>query len=207
MKDARDLRYQLEDIDCRGYPAYKGLRGCYRFEAYELCVNHVQGDPFAAPSDVSVYLTHDSAGWPAGLYDTPWRARAFSDFLVRRFGRAAARYSFKVSGSGKSGALYTSRPGPEVLERSACMLGKEGFELCFKVGFPAHGRSVDASALKRILFDFVPRMVDEALVCDAGGLKLAQAACDLADDQHFMRSELERLGLVAFVADGSILPR
>ena len=105
MKDARDLRYQLEDIDCRGYPAYKGLRGCYRFEAYELCVNHVQGDPFAAPSDVSVYLTHDSAGWPAGLYDTPWRARAFSDFLVRRFGRAAARYSFKVSGSGKSGAL------------------------------------------------------------------------------------------------------
>lgn len=207
MKDARDLRYQLEDIDRRGYPAYKGLRGCYRFEAYELCVNHVQGDPFAAPSDVSVYLTHDSAGWPADLYDTPWRARAFSDFLVRRFGRAAARYSFKVSGSGKSGALYTSRPGPEVLERSACMLGEEGFELCFKVGFPAHGRSVDASALKRILFDFVPRMVDEALVCDAGGLKLAQAACELADDQHFMRGELERLGLVAFVADGSILPR
>jgi len=71
VKDARDLRYQLEDIDRRGYPAYKGLRGCYRFEAYELCVNHVQGDPFAAPSDVSVYLTHDSAGWPAGLYDTP----------------------------------------------------------------------------------------------------------------------------------------
>ncbi len=30
---------------------------------------------------------------------------------------------------------------------------------------------------------------------------------DLAEDQYFIRCELERLGLVSFVADGSILPR
>ncbi len=207
MRDARDLRYQLDAIDRRGYPAYKGLRGCYRFEGYELGINHVQGDPFAAPSDVSVYLTWDDAAWPEGLRAEPWRARAFADCLLRRFGRAARRYSFKVAGSGKSGALYTSKPGPEVLERSACVLGERGFELCFKAGFPAHGRTVDAGALRRMLFDFVPRIVDEALTCDAQGLKEAQAACDLADDQHFIREELERLGLVAFVADDSVLPR
>ena len=207
MKDARDLRYQLDAIDRRGYPAYKGLRGCYRFERYELCINHVQGDPFAAPSDLSVYLDWGDSAWPKELRDTPSRARAFADILVRRFGRAARRYSFKAGGSGKSGTLYTSKLGPEVLERSACTLGERGFELCFKAGFPAHGRTVDAGALARMLFDFVPRIVDEALVCDAQGLRAAREVRDLADDQRFMREELERLGLVAFVADGSVLPR
>ncbi len=207
MRDAHDLRYQLDAIDRRGYPAYKGLRGCYRFERYELGINHVQGDPFAAPSDLSVYLDWGDAAWPKEVRDTPWRVRAFSDFLVRRFARAAARWSFKAGGSGKSGALYTSKPGPEVLERSACMLGKDGFEICFKAGFPAHGRTVDAGALSRMLFDFVPRIVDEALVGDAAGLEHMRDVCNLADDQRFIRGELERLGLVAFVADGSVLPR
>jgi predicted ABC-class ATPase len=206
-RTARDLRHKLDDIDRRGYPAYKDLRGVYAFAGFDLAIDHVQGDPFAAPSGLACCLSNAQAGWPRELFDTPWRRVAFEDFLVRRFCRAAARWSHKVGGSGKSGLLATSRPGPEVLERSACVVGSKGLELRFEAGFPAHGRTVDAGALARMLFDFVPRIVDEALVCHERDLDQARAVADLADDQHFMRGELDRLGLVAFVADGSVLPR
>ena len=46
MQTARDLQNQLRNIDHKSYPAYKGLRGSYQFEGYELHIDHVQGDPF-----------------------------------------------------------------------------------------------------------------------------------------------------------------
>ena len=207
MKTSRDLRYMVEGMDHRGYPAYKALRGVYAFEGFDLAIDHVQGDPFASPSNLAACLAHEQAGWDPSLFSTPWRRTAFEDFLVRRFARAAARYSFKAGGSGKSGLLATSRPGPEVLERSACAVGERGIELRFEAGLPAHGRTTDAGALSRMLFDFVPRIVDEALVCRPRDAEAARAACDLADDQHALREQMAQAGLVAFVADGSVLPR
>ena len=51
MKSANDLRQLLQNIDRKSYPAYKGTKGVYRFGKYALGIDHVQGDPFAAPSD------------------------------------------------------------------------------------------------------------------------------------------------------------
>ena len=50
MKTAEELRDLLNRIDRRSYPAYKDTRGSYRFPGYVLFIDHVQGDPFAAPS-------------------------------------------------------------------------------------------------------------------------------------------------------------
>ena len=207
MRTDRDLEDELARIDRRGYPAYKDLRGSYAFEGFDLAVEHVQGDPFAAPSLLSVHVPERVAGWPRDLSDAPHRRVALEDFLVRRLSRALARRSHEVGGSGKSGLMATVRPGPEVLSRSACEVGGGGVTARFEVGFPAHGRSCDARALARILLDLVPACVDEALVADEASLAVAARAVELADDQHFVRAELKRLGLVAFVADGSVLPR
>ncbi|MBM6905078.1 ABC-ATPase domain-containing protein [Collinsella tanakaei] len=208
MKTDRDLARQLASIERRGYPAYKSLRGSYDMGGFTLSIDHVQGDPFAAPSQLSVVVPARTAGFPRSLFDTPHRKVALEDVLIRRFAQAASRVSFKVGGSGKSGLLATSRPGPEVLARSACEVSRDGsITLRFEAGLPAHGRTVDARACERMLLDLVPRCVDEALVCDDRALAVAQRAVDLADDQQAVRDELGRLGLVAFVADGSVLPR
>lgn len=207
IRTERDLRRHIASLDRKGYPACKGLRGRYDFGDFDLSIDHVQGDPFAAPSRVSVYVPHDVSGFPPDLYGTPWRRTAFEDCLLRRFGRALGRYSFKAGGSGKSGLLSTSRPGPEIIERSACACLRNGVEVCLEVGFPAHGRSIAADELDRALADYVPRAVREALMFDARDARVFADVAELADDQHAMRRELERLGLVAFVADGSILPR
>ena len=52
MKTNEELRTSLRAIDRRSYPAYKSLAGSWSFGKYILNIEHVQGDPFAAPSQL-----------------------------------------------------------------------------------------------------------------------------------------------------------
>ncbi len=207
MKQAEDLRRLLESIDHKSYPAYKSAQGAYAFGGYILSIDHVQGDPFASPSKVSVTVPHQKAGYPASLFDTPWKRTAFEDYLVRQFAGEIARFNFKAKGSGKSGLIATSSPGPEILSRTACQCDENGITARFEVGFPAFGRTIHSGELIKILFDFLPKCVQSVFFYRSRNPREVQAVADLAEDQHFIRQELKRLDLAAFVADGSVLPR
>ena len=52
MFTSSHLRQQLSSINGKSYPAYKTLKGTYDFGDYQLCIDHVQGDPFASPSHI-----------------------------------------------------------------------------------------------------------------------------------------------------------
>ena len=209
MQTSSDLKQILNRIDRRGYPAYKDTRGAYQFPGYVLSIDHVQGDPFAAPSRLSVHVDGRQAGFPERLYRLPCQRIALQDALTRRFGELAARASHQAKGSGHSGLVSTSRCGQEVLERTACALDPEtgGVTLRLEVGFPANGRTINARELEKILFDLLPRCVESSLFCRNLDGRRLQAAADLAEDQQAIRDLLPQLGLCAFVADGSILPR
>ena len=114
------LQSELRRIDHRGYPAYKDLRGSYDFGKYILNIEHIQGDPFASPSSLSVKIKGKVTGFPKEYYNGYDRKTAFEDFILRRFSFFAAGISFKAKGSGKSGMVSASRPGQEIMERSAC---------------------------------------------------------------------------------------
>lgn len=207
MRSDRDLQRELERIDRRGYPAYKDLRGQYDFGDFVLSIDHVQGDPFASPSSMSVRVPNEVLHIPAGLWDEVHRRTALEDVLLRRFSRALAACSMRAGGSGKSGVLATTRPGQEVLARSACEVRGGAVTLRFEAGLPAHGRTVDGRAAAKMLLDFVPECVERTLFVDDGLLDQAWAAVELADDQRAAREQMEASDLVAFVANGSILPR
>ena len=209
MQSSADLKQLLNRIDRKSYPAYKDTRGAYQFPGYVLSIDHVQGDPFAAPSKVSIHVKGKQAGFPPELYATPWQRIALQDALTWRFGRLAGQASFQAKGSGHSGLLAVSRCRQEVLERTACRLEPKSGDLLLRleVGFPANGRTINARELEKILFDLLPRCVQGALLYpnwDAGELR---AVSHLAEDQQAIREALPKLGLCAFVADGSILPR
>ena len=209
MQTWMDLKKLLERLDRRGYPAYRDTRGSYQFPDYVLSIDHVQGDPFAAPSRLSIHVSGSRAGFPRELYRLPCQRLALQDELTRRFGRQAARFSFQARGSGQSGLIAVSRCGQEVLERTACRLDEGSGDLLLRleVGFPADGRTINARELGKILLDYLPQCVAASLLwrnLDAGRL---QAVADLAEDQQAIREALPKLGLCAFVADGSILPR
>ena len=209
MQTSNDLKKLLSRIDRRSYPAYKDTRGTYQFPGYVLSIDHVQGDPFAAPSKVSIHVGGRQAGFPAELYRLPCQRIALQDELTRQFGRLANQSSFQAKGSGHSGLISISRCGQEVLERTACQLNPNTGEIVLRleVGFPANGRTINARELEKILFDLLPRCVQSSLFFRNLDQTRLQAIADLAEDQQAIRDMLPQLGLCAFVADGSILPR
>lgn len=209
MQTANDLKTLLSRIDRRSYPAYKDTRGTYQFPGYVLSIDHVQGDPFASPSKVSIHVDGRQAGFPKELYRLPCQRIALQDELTRRFGKQASQASFQAKGSGHSGLISISRCGQEVLERTACRLNPNtgGLILRLEVGFPANGRTINARELEKIFFDLLPRCVENTLLYRNLNPAHLQAIADLAEDQQYIRDALPQMGLCAFVADGSILPR
>lgn len=208
MKSSTELKKDIMAIDHRGYPGYKGLRGSYQFGDFILSIDHVQGDPFASPSHLSVTIDGNRAGFPKEYYTGQIERVTLQDHLTRLFGKALAPLSFKAKGSGKSGLLSVSHCGQQVLERTACEIGRDGsVTMHFEAGFPANGRSVNARELIRMLFDFIPEAVENALFYAKINHNALQKAIELAEDQQFIREHLEEKGLTAFLADGAILPR
>ena len=255
MKTSEDLKQILERIDHRGYPAYKDTRGAYQFGTYILGIDHVQGDPFASPSKVSVLVSGKTAGFPqelycgkcqrialqdellrqfgrraerfaapsrlhiqvagraaripGNLYDSKCKKMAVADYLLRNFAKQLERYSFQAHGSGKSGIIQVTRCGQEVLERTACEIEEKTGNIIvrFEVGFPARGRTIQAGELIKILYQYLPACVEKALYYKNIDQNAVKRAAELAVDQEYIREQLKKEGLIAFVADGSILPR
>ena len=209
MNTSSDLQILLRNIDRRGYPAYKDTKGKYGFGSYVLSIDHVQGDPFASPSKVSIHIEGRNAGFPEEYYKTKERRIALKDYLLRLFRNEVDKYNFKAKGSGKSGLMSVSRPGQEVLERTACEINPASGALAVRleVGFPANGRTICSSELIKILFDFLPKCVQDVLFYKKLNKSEVEKIIFLADDRKYIRDRLEEMGLVAFVANGAVLPR
>ena len=209
MKSADDLRQLLQNIDRKSYPAYKGTKGVYRFGKYALGIDHVQGDPFAAPSSLHIEVSGKVAAFPERLYDETWKRIALEDYLIRQFGAAIGKYSFQAKGSGKSGIISVTRCGQEILKRSACEINPANgnISMRFEAGFPANGRTINAFELRKILFEYLPEIADRSLYYKNLNQQEVKKCIELAEDQHYIRRELTKRRLIAFVANGSILPR
>ena len=119
MKASSDLRSALRAIDRRSYPAYKSLAGGYAFGRYVLSIDHVQGDPFAAPSRLSVAVDRKTAGFPEQYLSARTSRTALADYLLRRF------YRQKVSIYSSKARWITSRASarPWTLSTSASLSG------------------------------------------------------------------------------------
>ena len=207
MKSSEELRRQLRQIDHKGYKAYKILEGEYEFGAYRLCIDHVQGDPFATPSRVRIVYKNQK-NIPEELFKEKYRKTAIEDALLRRLNRSlCSAVKGQRRGSGKSGMVTACRAGQEILERSAMHITSTVVEARIEVGFPAFGRTIAAGELETLLFDVLPEVAERTFRAKPQLLEELKKAAYLADDQHFIRQELLGLGLVAFVADGAILPR
>ena len=207
MKNSEELRQQLRSINRKSYPSYKGLKGLYHFGNYILSIDHVQGDPFASPSHVSIQISHRDAGFPVEYYKDTLTGTTLCDYLTRQFEKQVSQYSFRAKGSGKSGLLTVSHCGQEVLSRTACEITEKGITARFFGGFPANGRTINAIELEKILFDFLPVCIQKSFFYSSFNAKELQNYIELAEDQEFIRQTLPAKNLCAFIADGSILPR
>ncbi len=201
------LEQRLLAIDRRGYPAYKDLAGEYTFPGFVLYLDHVQGDPFASPSLLRARVPQKQAAFPPELFSTPVRRVALQDYLTRQFAAAIRRFVKGNRGTGKSGMVGVDVGGQEILDRTSCLVTEQFAEIRFAAGLPAAGRSVLAGEAVAMFYQEIPKLVQASLYYSTLDRDAVRRHVEVAEDAEALRGQLEANGLVAFVADGAILPR
>jgi predicted ABC-class ATPase len=202
------LRSTLDRIDRKGYRAYKDLSGSHDFGPFVLFVDRVQRDPFAPPSLIRIRTKVNS--FDPALFESPVRSVAFEDFLTRSVEREIRRTVRGNRGSGGSGRVEIQHASQVVLPRTSMVVEPGYVEARMAAGLPARGRSVDARAAKAVLLEELPEVVRGGLVpAPEGGVDIERARLhvETVEDADHLRGLLPGLGLVAFVADGAVLPR
>lgn len=196
---AAELSSQLRQMDGSGYSRYKSLAGRWNFPGYTVEVERVQSDPYAPPTRLAVRVPAETAGLPAqlaGQAASPLRRRAVADYLARVAAGKLRDTPFRVDAGGQ-----------EVLARSCCRVHDGAVTLRLGIGLPAHGRRIDGRAADRLLCRQLPEAVDASLLFAALDADDARAFVACVEDTDTLRRSLADRGLVAFVGDGSVLPR
>ena len=160
---------------------------------------------------------------------------AAADFLLREFGRFFDEPNSELENRARpveeNGRFYVYKPGGEVLKRNSaffsvlpakdyrnaggtkvCVL-PEGeippHRLCFcvriQVQLPVKSDAKTLKKVARMLCTVLPRTVSEFI--DGFDREKLLKAVELARLQAAIRAEMAEKGIVAFVADGAILPR
>ncbi|MEG3939760.1 ABC-ATPase domain-containing protein [Microcoleus sp. S36b_A3] len=215
MTNKEILKRHLLQLDNRSYKAYKEIQGRYKLDEFTLIIDYVQGDPFASPSKFRVIVPPEIARIPRELFKSRSREIALRDYLTRQFDKATYSNSSK-RGTGKSGLIAVTRFGQEVLERTAAFIISStasdivdlgGVELRFVVGLPAGGRSILGRQAAEMLCEDIPRIVSQSLKYASLNAAECRRHVETVEDADWLRQQLAEKQLVAFVADGSILPR
>ena len=207
MPSFDDLRRTLQRIDGRGYKAYKDLAGAFVHTHCTVWIDHVQGDPFAAPSKIRVLVPSTVAKIPHDLFSNKTRRIALQDFLIRSVDESIRVICQGHRGIGKSGLISIDVGGQEVLERTAMVVTEQWIEARMEVGLPAQGRTVLGRQAEAMLCQELPQIVAASMKWDALDQQQARTFVDCVENQEAIREQFDSLGLIAFVADDSLLAR
>ena len=206
MSTQDQLHTTLDRIDGRNYKAYKDIRGTYAFPFFTLHIDHVQGDPFAAPSRLRVVVPQERAAYPAATFSNKSRRLALCTYLATAFSRAA-QDTRERRGSGKSGLIEIDTPGQQIIERTCVQITPAHVEARFAVGLPASGRRALGLQAQKMLCGDIPAIVEDALFYENNDAHSLERYVETAEDADALRDQLAARNLVAFVAHKSVLPR
>lgn len=199
------LRDKLITIDGKPFASYKSLEGAYRFDRFVLYLDNIQVDPSGPPSSMRVRIDQAEARFPGELWSTRTRRVALQDYIARRWQDAIRKV---VRGSRPGRATFSiDAGGQEVLERTSCKVAEDHIEIRGGVEFPADGRKVVGKAAQATLVEELPQFVDHALLFPNQNPLLAKRHVEMAEDAEALHAQLLERGVVAFLADGAVLPR
>ena len=207
MLNAADLKKILQKIDGKGYKAYKELKGSYLFDDFTLFIDHVQGDPFATPSKIRVRVDQEQAGFPQELMRTAERQLGLSDALIRLFHQNIKTLAKLHRGTGKSGLIQIDVGGQEILPRTALKITPSFVEARLQIGLPARGRTILARQAMAMFFEELTAIVKRSLFYQNVDRQMVGQFAEYVENYFFLQKQLKERKLVAFIAQGAVLPR
>ncbi len=204
----KELQSILSRIDGKGYKAYKDLQGkSFSLADFDLIVHYAQGDPFASPSRIALRIPQEKAQFSPATFNPEIRRKALCDYITRTLARVINQVARGNRGTGKSGLITVDKPGQEILERTSVVINSDYIEARIFVGLPARGRKILGRQAAEMLLEELPEIVKKTLYFSALNPNHLIKHIKTAQDQEHMRQELEEKGLIAFIANGAILPR
>ncbi len=208
MPAPKELTNQIKSLDRKGYKSYKTLQGkSFGFGLFDLTFEHVQGDPFAAPSRLSIKIELQSAGFAKSHYENPLRKLALEDHLLREVNRRTHQCQGKIKGSGRSGEIAVQEPGQKIIRRSGLQIKNDILILTLFAGLPGDGRRVLAKECVKLFSEILPPVWEECLLAKSLDLNKVQQALETLEDYSSLCQLLNQNHWASFVADGSLLPR
>ncbi|XAW88023.1 ABC-ATPase domain-containing protein [Vibrio sp. CDRSL-10 TSBA] len=191
------LTANLKKLEKQNYRAYQQIKGQYDFGDFTLYIDHIQSDPYASASRLRATRAWSLTGLEWLREKSASYQIAARDFIARSFAELAKQEN----------ALSISLTGQTVLDNTAVLFNDQGIELRFRMNMPAEGRNILAKKALNILTFHLPKFIRRATL----ERELDKAAliqhCEVVEDQDALRAQLAEHNLVAFVANGSILPR
>ena len=209
MDSIHILKKKIESINEKDYGAYQSLKGEYDYPRFKLLVEQIPKDPYAPPHTgrYRVIVKNDFMHHFNEIFNTKTSETAFRDFLARKFYDAAIKHSKGIRGTGNSGIITIAKPGQAILERNSVMADKKHIEVHFFIGLPANGRKINAKTCMTMLFEEISEIIVQALFPENLDIDALKKHMKTAEDAEYIRSGLEPLNLVAFIANDSVLPR
>jgi predicted ABC-class ATPase len=208
---------RLRDLDGCNYSAYKRLENstityCDDDDEKKYFTLHVgdkvQADPFAPPTKFRMIIPSIVMQLPQdlGIANHPVCRVAASDFLHRLLYHHLNYQNSISTGSMSSAPVILATPISQyILEQTATYVTSTGDVISqFMIPLPARGRTITAPAALHIFGTILPSMVTALLSYPKDQL---QHHIQCVQDQHWLRYQLPSHNLVAFLANGSILPR
>ncbi|WP_082234811.1 ABC-ATPase domain-containing protein [Halobacillus massiliensis] len=201
----KKLKQLLQQIDGKSYKGYKQIQGSYSFSSYQLKIDYVQGDPFAAPSKIRILVPNDAKTILPEWKETKKRKIYSEDAIARKVAEVLHKGRSDVKGSGKSGMVAIDRPQQEILERTAVSIDGSNTTVCLTVGLPANGRRINGKEADKLFFTVLPNVIKESVfaITDQEIWEFVH----LADQHDAILAKMKEEELISFIADGSILPR
>jgi len=202
------LSQTLCEIDGKPYSTYQRLNGItIDYDAYQVDLQHIQGSPGAAPASLAeLAIPFDVLGLSGDMAEKPRLQVAVADWLLRQFNSAVDAHTTPNRGDEGSGSFQLLRPGQEILQRNVVDLGDEQVRLRFRISLPSKRKAVAGDEAEGMFLHELPQVVTALKMATCGRSSLIDHIHVVEDADHIAQ-QLEQHGLVAFVADGSILPR
>ena len=191
------LTAKLKKLEKQNYRAYQQIKGEYDFGDYNLYIDYVQSDPFASASRLRATRAWSLTGL-AWLKDkSPAYQMAARDFIARSFSEFAKQEN----------SVTIHITGQTVMDSTAVLFTEHGIELRFRMSLPAEGRDILAKKALNTLTFHMPKFIRKATNARELDIEALTHHCETIEDQEALRSQLDEKNLVAFVANGSVLPR
>lgn len=197
------LYQKIRTLNGKNYGLYKSLaEKPWDFGDFVLEFLHVQGDPYAPASRVTIRAKLQILGYAAEWGGSFERRLALSDFLHRKLSRLV-----QEKYPDRDAAVIFDVAGPEMLVRNSLWIDNGELRACLQVKLPGDGRKIQAELAAEILTMVLPDLVSAGLYYDRSDEGALQEHYRVLAERKEILSQLDAQGLCAFVPDGAVLPR